>query len=151
MKELKLKLYKSIETDLVVLVTQDVDVGDFFSGVVVIGDDEEEVGTYEFTWNKEAFKPYNACIIIKEKSTILKKGRKPIKNYSDDELYKVLEKVYENKKHVFRLSYTIIVRRVMEIEKIGENKAKELVKQAQEALFIFKTIDKKYELKTINN
>jgi hypothetical protein len=149
MKELKLKLYKSIATDLVVLVTQDV--GDFFSGVVVVGDDEEEVGTYEFSWNKDAFKPYNAGIIIKEKSALLKKGRKPIKNYSNDELYKVLEKVYENKKQVFRLAYTIIVRRLMDLENIGENKAKELVKQAQESLFIFKTIDKKYELKTINN
>jgi hypothetical protein len=147
MEIVKLKTYKSIETDLVVLVTEDL--GDFFSGVVIIGDDEEKVGTYEYKWNIDAFEPYDAELIVKEKSTQLKKGRKSLKNYSNEELYKVLEKVYENKKQVHGLGYTIIVRRLMDLENIGENKAKRLVKQAREVLLIFQQEDLKYIL--INN
>jgi len=66
MEIVKLKTYKSIETDLVVLVTEDL--GDFFSGVVIFGDDEEKVGTYEYKWNIDAFEPYDAELIVKEKS-----------------------------------------------------------------------------------
>lgn len=86
-------------------------------------------------------------IIMAEKYEEPIKGRKPLKIHSDDEIYQILEKVYQNEQKGAGLGYTVIVRRVMEIEKIGENKSKELMKYAREMGYIYQDTDKKYFLK----
>jgi len=140
-------LYKS-KDDVVFVLAEKKTSETHFAGIVVKNGFYKK-GYYSKDFTIDLFEPYDAELIVKEKSTQLKKGRKSLKNYSDEELYKVLEKVYENKKQIHGLGYTIIVRRLMDLENIGENKAKRLVKQAREVLLIFQQEDLKYIL--INN
>jgi hypothetical protein len=64
MKIIKGNLYKS-KTGLIVMAEAQ-QKEDCFSGQVIIGDDQEQVGNYEKIWAISYFKPYSAEIIIKE-------------------------------------------------------------------------------------
>jgi hypothetical protein len=86
-------------------------------------------------------------VIMEEKYEEPKKGRKPLKIHSDDEIYQMLLKVYQSEGKAHGFGYTAIYSKLQQNESLGTTKAKELVTYAKEIGLIYQDTDKKYFLK----